>query len=151
MVLLHAFGFNRCSQGSELTHRQLAAIVVMQIVLLSVNFDAKAQLMDIDTAKQVTAKYGSNGFELQTRDKRFSIQIRSRLQFRFATPEDQNPVTFDDFSAVWCAGQVIKTVIPDPVPVWRHCCIRHQRMQHHIMALLFQRPIEGVHKGEVIG
>ena len=98
MVLLHAFGFNRCSQGSELTHRQLAAIVVMQIVLLSVNFDAKAQLTDTDTAKQVTAKYGSNGFELQTRDKRFSIQIRSRLQFRFATPEDQNPVTFDDFS-----------------------------------------------------
>ena len=34
---------------------------------------------------------------MQTRDKRFSLEIQSRLQFRFATPEDQNPVTFRRF------------------------------------------------------
>ena len=26
------------------------------------------------------------------------MQIRTRLQLRFATPEDQDPVAFDDFS-----------------------------------------------------
>lgn len=45
----------------------------------------------------VSVKYGSKGFEFQTRDNKFLLQIQSRLQFRFATPSDQDPVTFDDF------------------------------------------------------
>ncbi len=61
-------------------------------------FDTWGQVSEPDTSKNITAKYGSKGFELQTKDKRFSLEIQSRLQFRFATPEDQNPVTFDDFS-----------------------------------------------------
>ncbi len=50
-----------------------------------------------DTSKLVQAHYGSKGFELQTKDKRFLFQIQSRMQFRFATPGDQDPVTFDDY------------------------------------------------------
>src|SRR6187551_2005791 len=52
----------------------------------------------VDSSKQATMKYGSKGFEFRTGDDKFSMQIQSRFQFRFATPEDQDPVTFDDFS-----------------------------------------------------
>src|SRR6187551_1353338 len=52
----------------------------------------------VDSSKQATIKYGSKGFEFRTGDDKFLMQIQSRFQFRFATPEDQDPVTFDDFS-----------------------------------------------------
>src|SRR5580765_4626157 len=52
-----------------------------------------------DTAPMVHVRYGSKGFELQTKDDKFLLQIQSRLQFRFATPGDQDPVTFDDYQA----------------------------------------------------
>lgn len=52
-----------------------------------------------DTAREGTVRYNpEKGFEFKTRDNRFMLQIHSRLQFRFATPEDQDPVTFDDFT-----------------------------------------------------
>ncbi|HEX5025008.1 MAG TPA: porin [Agriterribacter sp.] len=51
-----------------------------------------------DTSKIAHIHYGSKGFELQTNDNKFLIQVASRLQFRFATPGDQDPVTFDDYS-----------------------------------------------------
>lgn len=41
--------------------------------------------------------YGDKGFEFRTAGNEFLLQIQSRLQFRFATPADQDPVTFDDF------------------------------------------------------
>lgn len=56
-----------------------------------------SQSLDADSSKMVSVKYGSKGFEFQTRDNKFLLQIQSRLQFRFATPNDQDPVTFDDF------------------------------------------------------
>lgn len=46
----------------------------------------------------VVLRYGNKGFELQTADNAFLLQIQSRLQFRFATPDDQDPLTFEDFS-----------------------------------------------------
>lgn len=42
--------------------------------------------------------YGSKGFQLLSADDRFMIQIQSRLQMRYATPADQDPVTFDDIN-----------------------------------------------------
>src|SRR5688572_12060086 len=60
-------------------------------------YNGRAQQNEKDSL-QATARYGERGFEIQTHDNRFLIQIQSRLQFRFATPQDQNPVTFDDFS-----------------------------------------------------
>jgi phosphate-selective porin OprO and OprP len=59
---------------------------------------AHAQYMQADTSKRVSIRHGSKGFEFETADLRFLLQIQGRLQFRFATPEDQDPVTFDDFS-----------------------------------------------------
>src|SRR6188474_24332 len=60
-------------------------------------YNGLAQQIENDSS-QAKVRYGAKGFEIQTLDNRFLIQIQSRLQFRFATPEDQNPVTFDDFS-----------------------------------------------------
>lgn len=40
--------------------------------------------------------WGSKGFELRSRDGHFLIQIQPRLQFRYAYPRDQDPVTLDD-------------------------------------------------------
>jgi phosphate-selective porin len=51
-----------------------------------------------DSLKHVKVKYGSSGFEFQTLDNKFLLKIQSRLQFRFATPFDQNPITFDDYA-----------------------------------------------------
>lgn len=45
----------------------------------------------------LSAKYGSKGFELTTNNNRFKLQLQSRFQFRFATPQDQDPVSFEDF------------------------------------------------------
>lgn len=51
-----------------------------------------------DSSKKVNIRYGSRGFEFNTSDNKFLLQIQSRLQFRLAVPEDQDPVTFDDLS-----------------------------------------------------
>jgi phosphate-selective porin len=59
--------------------------------------DLKAQGNPPDSSKRMYVSYGSRGVELQTRDNRFLFQLQSRLQFRFAVPSDQDPVTFDDF------------------------------------------------------
>ncbi|MEH0156137.1 porin [Limibacter armeniacum] len=44
--------------------------------------------------------YGSKGFEFKSGNDLFSLQFQSRLQFRFATPRDQDPLSFDDFREV---------------------------------------------------
>ena len=73
--------------------------LVFRVALLIVFCTAAhAQYMQRDTSKQVNIRHGSKGFEFETADHRFLLQIQGRLQFRFATPEDQDPVTFDDFS-----------------------------------------------------
>lgn len=41
--------------------------------------------------------HGSNGFEFTSPDEKFQLQVAGRLQFRFATPNDQDPITYDDF------------------------------------------------------
>ncbi|MWB95346.1 porin [Flavobacterium sp. GA093] len=51
-----------------------------------------------DTTKLLNFKYGSKGIELQTKDNKFLFQLQSRFQFRFSTPYDQDPVTFDDYN-----------------------------------------------------
>lgn len=41
--------------------------------------------------------YTDKGFQFTDRQNRFQLQIGGRLQFRFATPNDQDPITYDDF------------------------------------------------------
>ncbi|MFH6942507.1 OprO/OprP family phosphate-selective porin [Flavobacterium sp. FlaQc-50] len=51
-----------------------------------------------DSTKLMNVSYGSKGIQLETRDNKFLFQLQSRLQFRFATPYDQDPLTYDDFN-----------------------------------------------------
>jgi len=70
--------------------------VVLLIMFLT---GATCQVFSQDTTKTtVSVKHGNKGFEFQTSDNNYLLQIQSRLQFRFATPGDQNPVNFDDFN-----------------------------------------------------
>ena len=98
MVLFPPLIRQRTSTMFESISRIVSKPFIPLTIFLCLSFEAWAQRSEPDTTKNITAKYGSKGFELQTRDRRFSLEIQSRLQFRFATPEDQNPVTFDDFS-----------------------------------------------------
>ena len=98
MVLLPIRIHQRTSTMFESISRNVNKSFIPLIVFLCLSFDTWGQAPESDISKNITAKYGSRGFELQTKDRRFSLEIQSRLQFRFATPEDQNPVTFDDFS-----------------------------------------------------
>lgn len=57
-----------------------------------------AQSEPENTGKKSPAfSHGEKGFQFAP-DSNFLLQVQGRLQFRFATPEDQDPVTFDDFS-----------------------------------------------------
>lgn len=51
-----------------------------------------------DTTKLMNVRYGNKGIELETKDKNFLFQLQSRLQFRFSTPYDTDPLTYDDYS-----------------------------------------------------
>ncbi len=61
------------------------------------SFTASAQEQQ-DSSKLMDVKYGSKGIELQTKNKKFLFQLQSRLQFRFATPGDIDPVTYNDYN-----------------------------------------------------
>lgn len=57
-----------------------------------------SQEIESDTIKKFEIGYGSKGFEFKTPNERFKLQIQSRFQFRYATPDDQDPLTFTDFT-----------------------------------------------------
>jgi phosphate-selective porin OprO/OprP len=65
------------------------------VLLFLFNYGWAQQLKD--TTKLLNFKYGSKGIELETKDKKFLFQLQSRLQFRYSTPYDQDPVTLDDY------------------------------------------------------
>lgn len=69
------------------------------LLLTSICFLNNAQSQEgSDTGHAALVRYGSKGFEFQTKDDKFLLQVQSRLQFRFATPADADPVTFDDYT-----------------------------------------------------
>jgi hypothetical protein len=74
---------------------------IILLILVAGISKVPAQEIKTDSLKessQGSIRYGSRGFEFNTRDNRFLLQIQSRLQFRFSTPEDQDPVSFDEFT-----------------------------------------------------
>ncbi|WBL24899.1 porin [Zunongwangia sp. HGR-M22] len=60
-------------------------------------FSQSAEETSGDVLKDLQVNYGANGFEFRTNDNQYSLQIQSRLQFRYATPGDQDPLSFNDF------------------------------------------------------
>jgi len=79
------------------------AILVSVIVGISQWKETFAQATD---SSRAVVRYGDKGFEMKTLDNNFLLQIQGRLQFRFATPADTDPITYDDF-------------IGDPTPVFK--------------------------------
>ncbi|WP_026956834.1 porin [Algoriphagus vanfongensis] len=69
-------------------------VLFLFFIWLAPTFSALAQSED---STQASITHSSKGFVFTTADKKFQLQFASRLQFRFATPDDQNPLTFDDF------------------------------------------------------
>ena len=73
----------------------LFAIVSFCILLPQ---DAQAQgLVQHDSVSKWHIDYGARGIQFTAPNNDFSLQIQSRLQFRFATPGDNNPLTNNDF------------------------------------------------------
>lgn len=70
----------------------------LSIVLIAIAGCYHLSAQQQDSLSRDLIKHGAKGFEFQTRDNKFLLQIQGRLQFRFATPVDQDPVTFDDFT-----------------------------------------------------
>ena len=55
------------------------------------------KLSSNDTLTKWQVDYGKKGIEFIAPHNDFSLHIQSRLQFRFATPGDNNPLTYNDF------------------------------------------------------
>lgn len=65
------------------------------LLSLSIVPSLQAQTTEKDSSK-VSLRYTNKGFQLKTADDKFLLHLESRLQFRFASPGDQNPLTLDD-------------------------------------------------------
>lgn len=74
-------------------------VLVIVFSFLSLHLSAQETSPDTAIANPLglSATYGNKGFEFTTANNRFKLQLQSRLQFRVSTPQDQNPVSFDDF------------------------------------------------------
>ncbi|GIQ61021.1 hypothetical protein Flavo103_41570 [Flavobacterium collinsii] len=51
-----------------------------------------------DTAKVLTFLHFGEGIQFKTGNNKFLLHLSARFQFRFASPNDQNPVTYDDYN-----------------------------------------------------
>lgn len=67
----------------------------LPIISFSQNLTSRDSLMREIMSEHFS--YGPKGFSFTSPDKLFSLQIQSRLQFRYAYPNDENPISFDDF------------------------------------------------------
>tara|TARA_B100000378_G_scaffold163488_1_gene131673 strand:- start:309 stop:1523 length:1215 start_codon:yes stop_codon:yes gene_type:complete len=73
-------------------------LFVCVLLLFSQKSRAQQEKDSVIVEENWKIDYGSKGFELRAPDNKYLLQIQSRLQFRFATPSDNDPVTFNDFN-----------------------------------------------------
>lgn len=73
-------------------------LLILLVFMLGSNTSFFAQ-QDTVAKPKVDLAYTSKGFQIKTSDDKFLLHVASRLQFRFATPGDQNPLTFDDLES----------------------------------------------------
>lgn len=82
-----------------MTNRIYPVLFVFSFFCLFFSSLGFAQQVSVDSIPEWKIDYGSRGFEIKSSDRRYLLQIQGRVQFRFATPDDQDPVTFDDYSS----------------------------------------------------
>ena len=73
-------------------------LVCFGLTLLFFGTAAHAQEFQKDSISKWDINYRGKGIYFTAPDNAFSLHIQSRLQFRFATPSDNDPVTFNDFN-----------------------------------------------------
>ncbi|WP_136481064.1 OprO/OprP family phosphate-selective porin [Cognatitamlana onchidii] len=70
------------------------------LFISSINvINAQEKQQDALSKDKIDIRYTNKGFQFKTLDNKHLLHIESRLQFRFATPGDQNPLNFDDIYA----------------------------------------------------
>lgn len=80
------------------TQRIIAISIVSIIVFAMFTQTTYAQkTVTTDSLTRWQIDYGAKGIEFTAPHDNFSLQLQSRLQFRFATPGDNNPLTYNDF------------------------------------------------------
>ncbi|MAW97037.1 MULTISPECIES: porin [unclassified Leeuwenhoekiella] len=75
--------------------RSILFFIIFVIVLGASSY---AQETHSDSIPRWGIAYGPKGILFTAPDDAFSLHIQSRLQFRFATPGDNDPVSFNDFN-----------------------------------------------------
>jgi len=91
--------------------RRVTAVLIFVPLLAAIGPPCRAQAQESEGAAAaqdsvpqeetgVRVGYGGKGFEFETADGNFLLQIESRFQFRYAYPRDTDPVTFDQFQRV---------------------------------------------------
>jgi len=73
-------------------------ILFFRIFVIVLGASSYAQETPGDSIPRWGITFGSKGILFTAPDDAFSLHIQSRLQFRFATPGDNDPVTFNDFN-----------------------------------------------------
>ncbi|PWI29297.1 porin [Flavobacteriaceae bacterium LYZ1037] len=101
MIQLNPSCFIRNYDNYYISEKKLVPIKTSHFYILLVIFfcfinQVIAQTDSISSGK-INAEYTDKGFAFSTSDNNYLLHIESRLQFRFATPNDQDPLTFDDF------------------------------------------------------
>lgn len=74
--------------ASNVDRALLLALIFIPLSVLS------QETLDPDFSR---VQYTGKGFQFSTADDKFLMHIESRLQFRYAYPQDQDPITFEDF------------------------------------------------------
>ncbi|MBC9797941.1 OprO/OprP family phosphate-selective porin [Sinomicrobium weinanense] len=80
-----------------MVNSHLFCVCLFGVFSLFFVYQVSAQQIEKDTVPEFKIGYGKRGFELKSSDDRYLLQIQGRIQFRFATPDDQDPITFDDY------------------------------------------------------
>ena len=58
----------------------------------------EAELDSLPAVPSIRVGHGDKGFEFETADGRFLLQLQARLQFRISHPFDSDPVTFQEIT-----------------------------------------------------
>ncbi|WP_186758283.1 OprO/OprP family phosphate-selective porin [Echinicola salinicaeni] len=76
---------------------ELRKAVALFVLVCTITVSAKAVQSHENDSTKVDVQYTSKGFQFTSPDNKYRLQIGGRLQFRYAYPGDQDPITFDDF------------------------------------------------------
>ena len=68
------------------------------VVLLLISANELFSQTKSNELDSIRVSYGGKGFQFQTADDRFELRLQSRFQFRFVSPYDRSPATFEDLN-----------------------------------------------------